>query len=305
MVSFPNDNNLTHNAHRTHCPGNYSRSYVDASRDKAGPFSTFCPSKRNFGKCSTPSLATPSRSTMHLVSSEVETRPDNETVTLLYRLANHMEQPWRSKARARLKLVLKFRNASVPRFNKPLKLPFLAHSQFKTNVQNFLANLIRQHRHVLVPYHLPTKTVQEMPHQALSKALWNHKRTITDLGRDWKVQTCQCQEFAKSIPEYNYSKAMSPSTCRSLRTQRILDEFEQFFDKERQLHRQQVEQDPRLTHRLVKHIIHYSEELHHPQRRSRERPSYDLSSQLLQSGGVQHLDGFQDLPHARQKRPGH
>ena len=95
-------------------------------------------------------------------------------------------------------IVLKFRNASVPRFNKPLKLPLLAHLQFKTSVQKFLANLIRQHRHVLVPYHLPTKTVQEMPHQALSKASWNHKRTVTDLGRDF--QTCQCQEFAKKHP---------------------------------------------------------------------------------------------------------
>ena len=45
---------------------------VDVSRDKAGPFSTFCPSKHNFGSCPTPSLATPSRSTTHLVSSEVE-----------------------------------------------------------------------------------------------------------------------------------------------------------------------------------------------------------------------------------------
>ncbi|CAE7343069.1 unnamed protein product [Symbiodinium sp. CCMP2592] len=43
---------------------------------------------------------------------------DAETVTLLYRLANHMEQPWRSKARARLRKVLQFKNASVPKHNK-------------------------------------------------------------------------------------------------------------------------------------------------------------------------------------------
>ena len=61
-----------HNGRRTRWPGNYSRSYVDASRDKAGPFSTFYPSKRISGRCSTPSLVTPSKSTMHLESSEVE-----------------------------------------------------------------------------------------------------------------------------------------------------------------------------------------------------------------------------------------
>ena len=108
-------------------------------------------------------------------------RHDKETVTLLYRLANHMEQPY----------------SSVPKFDKPLKLPFLAHSPFKTNLQKFLTNLIRRHRHVLIPYRLPTKTVQEMPHPSLSKVLWNHKRKVTDLGRSWKHQECQCQQFAK------------------------------------------------------------------------------------------------------------
>ena len=125
---------------------------------------------------------------------------DNEAITLLYRLANHVEQPWRSKARARLRLVLQFRNASVPRFNKSLKLPLLAHSQYKTNLQKFLANLIRRHRRVLIPYRPATKTVQEVPHPSLSKVLWNHKRKVTDLGRSWKHQECQCQQFAKKAP---------------------------------------------------------------------------------------------------------
>ena len=89
---------------------------------------------------------------------------DNETATLLYRLANHMEQPWRSKARARLRRVLNFRNATVPKFNLPLKIPFLAHDTFKNNVQQWISKLIRRHRHTLIPYHLPTKTIQELPH---------------------------------------------------------------------------------------------------------------------------------------------
>ncbi|CAE7602690.1 unnamed protein product, partial [Symbiodinium necroappetens] len=97
---------------------------------------------------------------------------DNETVTLLYRLANHMEQPWRSKARARLRRVLTFRNATVPKHNLPLKIPFLAHNDFKKNVQEFVSKLIRRHRHVLTPYHLPTKTIQEMPRPALNKDKW-------------------------------------------------------------------------------------------------------------------------------------
>ena len=88
--------------------------------------------------------------------------------------------------------------------------------------------------------------------------------------------------------------------------QRILDEFEQFFDKEWLLHRQQLEKDPRLTHRLVKHIISIIPKNYiiHNEDHANAHP-YDLLSQHLQPGGVQHLDGFKDLPHARQKRPGH
>ena len=156
MVSFQHHNNRMHNGRRTRWPGNYSRSYVDASRDKAGPFSTFYPSKRISGRCSTPSLVTPSKSTMHLESSEVESMTTRQS-PYCTGSPTTWDNRGRSKARGRLKLGLKFRNASVPRFNKPLKLPFLAHTQFKTNVQKFLADLIRQHRHVLVPSSKPVE----------------------------------------------------------------------------------------------------------------------------------------------------
>ena len=125
---------------------------------------------------------------------------DNETVTLLYRLANHMEQPWRSKARARLRRVLNFRNATVPKFNLPLKIPFLAHDTFKSNVQQWISKLIRRHRHTLTPYHLPTKTIQELPHPSLSKALWNHMRKVTTQGRHSKPEPCKCREFLLKHP---------------------------------------------------------------------------------------------------------
>ena len=51
-----------------------------------------------------------------------------------------------------------------------------------------------------VPYHLPTKTVQELPHPSLTKVLWNHKRKVTDLGRHWRQQECSCKKFAKQHP---------------------------------------------------------------------------------------------------------
>ena len=222
----------------------------------------------------------------------------NETVTLLFRLANHMEQPWRSKARARLRLVLQFRNASVPKFNLPIKIPFWAHPSHKANVKKFLGDLIRKHIKTLIPYHLPTKTVQELPHPSLTKVLWNHKRKVTDLGRHWRQQECSCIKFAKQHPRAQLheghiatgmetlsmppslailsnvggSNAFFPSKRRLQeqfmdsfrrwithhqfpRDQRILDEFQELCQQEWTLHTKQLQQEPRLTHKIIKHII--------------------------------------------------
>ncbi|CAE7328151.1 tauD, partial [Symbiodinium sp. KB8] len=251
---------------------------------------------------STPSPATPSRNTMHPVSLELRSgKHDNETVTLLYRLANHMEQPWRSKARARLRRVLTFRNATVPKYNMPLKIPFLAHNDFKRNVE-FITKLIRQHRHVLTPYHLPTKTIQEMPHPALNKVLWNHMCQVTTQGRHWKPEPCKCKEFLQEHPRAEHHEghvatgletlefrkgqsnlgdvfanigacnAFFPSK-RRLHEQKlnqlrgwlrhhlfpnddpIMDSFTSFFEEQWTRHKEQQRQEPRLTHRLIKHLV--------------------------------------------------
>ena len=227
---------------------------------------------------------------------------DNETVTLLYRLANHMEQPWRSKARARLRRVLKFRNATVPKFNLPLKIPFLAHETFKSNVQQWISRLIRRHRHTLIPYHLPTKTIQELPHPSLSKALWNHMRKVTTQGRNWKPEPCKCRELllehpraeqhqghiATGLETLDFSKGQTNlgtafhnvgacnalfSSKHRLREQvteqlrrwlkhhlfpnddRILESFETFFEEQWRQHKEQQWHQPRLTHKLVKHLL--------------------------------------------------
>ena len=144
---------------------------------------------------------------------------DNETVTLLYHLANHMEQPWRSKARARLRRVLTFRNATVPKYNLPLRIPFLAHNDFKTNAQEFVTKLILKHRHVLTPYHLPTKTIQEMPHPALN--MWNHMRKVTTQGRHWKPEPCKCHEFLHEHPGAEYHEGHA-AMCTGLETLEFL-----------------------------------------------------------------------------------
>ncbi|CAE7466326.1 unnamed protein product, partial [Symbiodinium microadriaticum] len=204
-------------------------------------------------------------------------------------------------AGARLRRVLTFRNATVPKFNLPLKIPFLAHSAFKNNVQKWVSKLIRQHRQVLIPYHLPTKTIQELPHPALYKVLWNHMRKVTAQGRHWEPEPCKCHEFllehpraeqheghvATGLETLDFCKDQSnlgaafanvgacnaffPSKQRlhdqvldQLRRwlkhhlfpndDRILESFEAFFEEQWQQHKEQQRHEPRLTHRLIKHL---------------------------------------------------
>ena len=103
---------------------------------------TFCPSRRSSGSSYMPYPVTLSKSTTFQENFAVASM--TRTVTLLYRMANHMEQPWRTKARARLRRVLKFRNASVSKFNMPRKVPLLAHDSFKKHLQNFVNDIIQR-----------------------------------------------------------------------------------------------------------------------------------------------------------------
>ena len=183
----------------------------------------------------------------------------------------------------------------------PAQIPFLAHSDFKNNVQKWVSKLIRQHRHVLIHYHLPTKTIQELPHPAL-KVLWNHMCKVTVQGRHWQPEPCKCHEFllehpraeqheghvATGLETFDFCKGQSnlgaaftnigacnaffPSKQRlhdqildQLRgwlkhhlfpnDDRILESFETFFEEQWLQHKEQQRHEPRLTHRLIKHLL--------------------------------------------------
>ena len=55
-------------------------------------------------------------------------------VYALRRMANHLEDPPRSRVYALLKQILQFRGMAFPRHNKPLVIPVLAHSGFKNKL---------------------------------------------------------------------------------------------------------------------------------------------------------------------------
>ena len=144
---------------------------------------------------------------------------------VLFRLANHLEQPWRSKCATRLKPVLQFRNQSIPKKNRPLKIPFLAHEGFRARLQHFLHQEVRRAQPVLIPYHLPTTRPLEAPPTKVIKLLWSdvkdlpppisacsrsaflHKQTVwmDMLLQDWKH--CISKQHA-AFPGYGWSQCV-------------------------------------------------------------------------------------------------
>ena len=121
-------------------------------------------------------------------------------VYALYRSAGHLEQPTRTHARKLLKKILEFRNLTVPKLNKPLAIPLMAHPTFKESVQRFLRDHIWNHIDLAIPLHLPTHKIREAASPTLGPALFNFRRmeTLFDFSNPDSVP-CSCFDIWKRL----------------------------------------------------------------------------------------------------------
>ena len=121
-------------------------------------------------------------------------------VYALYRIAGHLEQPTRTHARKLLKKILEFRNLTVPKLNKPLAIPLMAHPTFKESVQRFLRDHIWNHIDLAIPLHLPTHKIREAASPTLGPALFNFRRmeTLFDFSNPDSVP-CSCFDIWKRL----------------------------------------------------------------------------------------------------------
>ena len=102
----------------------------------------------------------------------------NWDVYALWRLAQHVEQPERSRCLSELRSILHFRNCTIPKGNKPLTLPFLSHPTFPTQVKHWLRKHIVGHKNLAIPLHLAThRPPQQHPSQL--QAMGQHSPTGT------------------------------------------------------------------------------------------------------------------------------
>lgn len=68
------------------------------------------------------------------------------------------------------------RLTTTPKSNKPFTTPFLAHTTFQRDTEQWLCSLARHHFHHIIPFHPPTNRVREAAHKTLRSKLCNHKQ---------------------------------------------------------------------------------------------------------------------------------
>ena len=100
----------------------------------------------------------------------------------MYRLSVHMEGPGRSRVRGLISKALQFRNATVPKMNVPLTIPFLAHDDFKRNVERWLRKTVVDFKSFAIPLFLPTRHLREaaLPEDSRISTQTSESRNLVD-----------------------------------------------------------------------------------------------------------------------------
>ena len=136
-----------------------------------------------------------------------------------HRLANHPEDPPRTREKALLRQVLQFRGLAFPRQCKPLVIQMLAHTGFKTAVKTFLRQQMVGSKAFLVPFHLPSSQVVAVKAESIKDILYNHLR----LQKSWPwtiPPMCPCSNFCVQQPELHktHGHIASPASLLNIST---------------------------------------------------------------------------------------
>ena len=145
-------------------------------------------------------------------------------VYALHRLANHFEDPPRSRVKSLLKQIFRFRGMAFPRQCKPLVIPLLAHSGFKQAVNGFLRGQIKNFRDHLVPFHLPSVQVVVGETESIKDVLYNHFY----MQRSWSWTTppqCTCGALLAKHSDLHVIQGHIASPARLLNVSRRLREI--------------------------------------------------------------------------------
>ena len=147
----------------------------------------------------------------------------SQHIYALLRMTLLLDDPPRTRVRAILKRVLKFRDCPEPPYTKPLILPMLGHKRFKKDLQRWMVQRIQEHKPFLVPFHLPNKSVIVGKLPSIRDILYNHLSVIQQWQWEQEPQ-CRCRELLQEHPELEVveghiaSPAMKLNISKRLRT---------------------------------------------------------------------------------------
>lgn len=112
-------------------------------------------------------------------------------------MAASLEEPDRSRVLRLIKSALTFRNPTIPKSNKPFTIPFLAHTTFQRDTEQWLRSLVKHHFHHVIPFHPPTSRIRQAAHKTLRSKPYNHKQWEDHFSSQPTAQDmpCSCQHM--------------------------------------------------------------------------------------------------------------
>ena len=123
-----------------------------------------------------------------------------QRVYALCRLAHNLDELPRSAVHSLITKILVFKGGVKPPRAKPMQLPMLSHSSFRSAAKKWLKSQVVSRRDFLIPFHLPPCDVVPAAHLSLGKMLINHHGKMAEF--DWnEPPSCNCQEFIQKHPD--------------------------------------------------------------------------------------------------------
>ena len=103
-----------------------------------------------------------------------------EILYLLWSQHFHIDEPWRSRAAAQLKLIFRFRNLMIPPTQATLRLFQLSHGFLQRCRQHF-RTFLRLHSHLFPPLQIPASPIVEVKSHTLEHYLFTFRTFL----RQW------------------------------------------------------------------------------------------------------------------------
>ena len=117
----------------------------------------------------------------------------------LLRLSNNLEESPKSSVQSILPRILVFKGGLAPPRARPIKIPLLFQSDFRSATKKWLTNKVIPVKDYLVPFHLPPCHVVSAAHSSLGTMLTNHHAMMAQFSWDSQPQ-CRCSSFREKHP---------------------------------------------------------------------------------------------------------